>query len=166
MGSVNTWRIAKTGANALMRPAPSLPLHGGLPLIAEVPSVLLGQGPEQLRSDVTDEAGVPGGDQLAQRAFRPGRPARLGRRPGPHGREPGRLLGRVQPGEALAHLSLGDAVADHMVQNVRVAFWLIREVIWWRVIGTLAALLVAFAMTSEMGTWTIAKFSGLRRVPL
>lgn len=39
------------------------------------------------------------------------------------------------------------------VNNVNAVFWLIRELVWWRVIAVLLGILLAFAATTELGRW-------------
>lgn len=47
--------------------------------------------------------------------------------------------------------------------EVRVAFWFVRELVWWHVIATLVGLLSCFAADSEMGRWAMG-FRVARRV--
>jgi hypothetical protein len=63
--------------------------------------------------------------------------------------------------EALRHLAIGDPGA--IWPNVEAVFWLIREAIWWWVIGGLAGLLLCFARETATGQW--AESLAMRRVP-
>lgn len=53
--------------------------------------------------------------------------------------------------EALRHLSFANPAAMLALQIVRIVFWMLRELVWWRVIAILAELLLGFAATSAIG---------------
>ncbi|MGH6982036.1 MAG: hypothetical protein ACREFC_12595 [Stellaceae bacterium] len=51
-------------------------------------------------------------------------------------------------------------------QTVKAAFWLFRELVWWRVIGALAGLLLCFAMSTEMARFAFgARAAAWRKQP-
>jgi hypothetical protein len=55
--------------------------------------------------------------------------------------------------EALEHLTFANAEAARALQTGRVAFWFVRELIWWRVIAALGGIVLSFAVHSEMARW-------------
>jgi len=65
--------------------------------------------------------------------------------------------------EALQHIKLGDGDVGFAWQAVKTLFWLVREFIWWRVIASLGAILVTYAIQSEIGGALLARFVPLRR---
>jgi hypothetical protein len=65
--------------------------------------------------------------------------------------------------QALQHAKFGDPTAAFLLQTVKASFWLFRELIWWRVIGVLASIVIGFAVKSEMGRRVLVGFAPLRR---
>jgi hypothetical protein len=57
--------------------------------------------------------------------------------------------------QALQHASFGDPGVATAWQALKVAFWMVRELIWWRVVGMLLGLLLCFAIGA--GTVTAAR---------
>jgi len=54
---------------------------------------------------------------------------------------------------ALQHLAFADPVAMFALRIARVVFWMFRELVWWRVIGTLAGLLLCFIAEAPLAQW-------------
>ena len=58
--------------------------------------------------------------------------------------------------EALQRYGVAHPEAMTALYDIRVAFWFVRELIWWYVVAILVGLLLCFALTSEMGRWASA----------
>jgi hypothetical protein len=69
--------------------------------------------------------------------------------------------------EFFRHLiELGAAALDlssGVERTVEAAFWLVRELLWWRVIAILAGLILGFAATSEIGAMVLERVVPLRK---
>jgi hypothetical protein len=55
-------------------------------------------------------------------------------------------------------------VSQSFDRDAQAAIWLLLQLFWWRVIGTLAGLLLCFAATSEIGAGVLARCAGFRPV--
>jgi len=67
--------------------------------------------------------------------------------------------------QALQHTKFDDPTAAFLLQTVKASFWLFRELIWWRVIGVLAGIVIGFAVKSETGRCVLSGLPLLRRAP-
>ena len=45
------------------------------------------------------------------------------------------------------------------------AFWLLRELVWWRVVGTLGGLLIAFVASTGAARWALGPRAPARLAP-
>lgn len=57
----------------------------------------------------------------------------------------------------------GLGLSPSVERTVEAGFWLVRELLWWRAIGTLAGLILCFAATSEIGVLTLGRVMPLRK---
>jgi hypothetical protein len=65
--------------------------------------------------------------------------------------------------EALQHTSFDSPTKTAMWQTVKAAFWLFRELVWWRVIGELAGLLLCFVLQTDTAKWALGDIVAARR---
>jgi hypothetical protein len=47
-------------------------------------------------------------------------------------------------------------------RGVQAVFWLVKELVWWRVIAVLAGLILCFVATSEIGGATLGRLAPRR----
>jgi len=66
--------------------------------------------------------------------------------------------------EALFH-HLDPAGTNNAAQSVKAAFWLLRELVWWRVVGTLGGLLIAFVASTGAARWALGPRAPARLAP-
>jgi hypothetical protein len=67
--------------------------------------------------------------------------------------------------EVLRNITFADPIAMRGLEILRVVFWFVRELIWWRVITALAGILLGFVATSEMAQRTASLLRLPMRVP-
>lgn len=65
--------------------------------------------------------------------------------------------------DALQRVAFHDSAATAAWQGAKVAFWMFREIVWWRVIGTLLGVLLYFAIGTETVTAARLELRALRR---
>ena len=54
-------------------------------------------------------------------------------------------------------------LSSGVARTAEAVFWLARELVWWRVVGSLAGLVLCFAATSEIGTGVLARLAPPRK---
>jgi hypothetical protein len=67
--------------------------------------------------------------------------------------------------EALSHIAFADPTLASILQTVRVVFWFVRELIWWRVVAVLLGIVFAHVASSEIGRAVGSRLGVMRLAP-